>query len=260
MEDFVLRVAYVYVPICTYSLCSCFCVYFCFSRLLLFLQISQKVPDAAFLRVASRRFLACADDFFPPQIVEALTLFADMPFSDENLLAAYVSRSDRQTGRRKDSRERDAKSRRLVEASLHTCLRVGNTMHVQEMGRTPFDQKNLSKMDSSVWGQYGSVMAALGMCLIELCRSSLSVDLRCLSSVSFFRHLLAMIRLPGYVYAEETSFPSIPASLCPLLRFSQMLPEDKPCGCLWESSTFHKERKRESTSTKALLCTQSSVG
>ncbi|PHJ20156.1 hypothetical protein CSUI_006015 [Cystoisospora suis] len=57
-------------------------------------DISFKVPDAKFLRVASGRFLSCIDDFYPPQIVDAFTIFSNIPFSDENLLAAYVSRLD----------------------------------------------------------------------------------------------------------------------------------------------------------------------
>ncbi|PFH34448.1 hypothetical protein BESB_064790 [Besnoitia besnoiti] len=56
--------------------------------------LRAKVADPAFLRLASRRFLDISDEFYPPECLEALELFASVPFSDEPLLAAVTGRLD----------------------------------------------------------------------------------------------------------------------------------------------------------------------
>ncbi|CBZ54011.1 conserved hypothetical protein [Neospora caninum Liverpool] len=57
-------------------------------------QANAKVVDAPLVRLASRRLSALSDQFYPPEIMELLEVFAAFPFSDEPLLAAVASRLD----------------------------------------------------------------------------------------------------------------------------------------------------------------------
>ena len=51
-------------------------------------------PDVQLLEALSARFLTNSEEFFPPQILESLTLFAECGFSNEKLFEAFTGRAN----------------------------------------------------------------------------------------------------------------------------------------------------------------------
>eukprot|EP00921_Rhytidocystis_pertsovi_P024481 GHVQ01039356.1.p1 GENE.GHVQ01039356.1~~GHVQ01039356.1.p1 ORF type:complete len:721 (+),score=60.80 GHVQ01039356.1:3603-5765(+) len=64
-----------------------------FLRNLRFLFLNR-CSDSELLRAMASRFFNSIDDFYPPQILQALHLFSALHYSDESLLAGLVSRID----------------------------------------------------------------------------------------------------------------------------------------------------------------------
>ncbi|KFG39117.1 hypothetical protein TGDOM2_268260 [Toxoplasma gondii GAB2-2007-GAL-DOM2] len=91
-----------------------------------------KIVDPAFLRVASQRFFALSDRFYPPEILDILSDFASFPYSDEALLAAVAGRLEDQLVEPSPKRLAALLSLSARLGLCHPSIRDPLTKHIEE--------------------------------------------------------------------------------------------------------------------------------
>nr|PIM00955.1 hypothetical protein TGCOUG_268260A [Toxoplasma gondii COUG] len=91
-----------------------------------------KIVDPAFLRVASQRFFALSDRFYPPEILDILSDFASFSYSDEALLAAVAGRLEDQLVEPSPKRLAALLSLSARLGLCHPSIRDPLTKHIEE--------------------------------------------------------------------------------------------------------------------------------